>query len=1112
MKRFLLLACLLCTAPLGCKDEDSSSDDEVEDERDEDREERDAGPPGVIDETPLGSGNESRNCEPTSCSELDVQCGKVADGCGKLLDCGACDDDERCGVIERNVCTRLSDLCQPIDEEEACEGKECGVEGDGCGGTYDCGSCDDDEICGVVTAFECGQALELSDDACPAKIESCSDVDAECGLVGNGCGGLIDCEDEVGGCDDDRVCGVEQPGQCGNGECTPVSEADACEDKACGKVSDGCSGSYDCGECDGAELCGVIEAFQCDLPPSGCEPRTPEQACDDKECGVVYDGCGSDAENVIDCAELNGGCDGDETCGASEPFQCGVIMPPDCTPADSCADLGWECGIAVDGCGDAHDCASEGRECDDDFETCIGGIGAPALCESGLQGEVAEDCEICDAIPQCGENRPPTTLTGRVFTPGRNDADEANQLGVPNAFVYILRENDADSLPPIPSGVPVGGAACDLCNDQDLGPVLEGATANALGEFTLRGNIPVGEEFLLVVKIGKFRRAIPYTVDPEDACGTSAVPRLTTRLPRDMEDGIGVNLPRVAIVTGQIDAMECVFEKMGISTAEFGQPGDDGAAAERIHLYGEQGARLPDGFTPEEDLHEDEVRLMSYDMVVFDCQGSRFEDTDTSDARVRQYVNRGGRIFASHLSYTWLWDNGTEAYDPSDPYDTGLSAAATWNPDAPTAIDFGTGYVSVGRPNPNPERVEEFARWLIDAGVANESYEIDLIDPRDVAASVGVASEEYIYRQIGAASTSAQQFSFNTPYGAPEGALCGRVTFSGFHVSSGGDPTAFSGVTFPDHCNGSTGLDADLTNQEKILAFMLFDLANCVSTGAPERPECTPAADCTGRCGVLPDGCGGVVNCSCPGDDSCLPGGVCSSACEPTSCAAEGAECGEITNGCGGEIDCGECEPPLVCGGGGEPHKCGGACLPLECQDVDAECGMIGDGCDDAVDCGECPSGQFCVSNRCEGCQPLSCEDTNSECGLIGDGCGDSVDCGECPEGEACGVEEPNRCGPTDSCEPRECSDIDAECGLIGDGCGDSVDCGECPDDEICGIDEPFKCGKPPECTPDTCEDVDAECGMIGDGCGDAVDCGMCPGGMICGVEESNQCASRTVR
>src|SRR5690606_39111548 len=100
---------------------------------------------------------------------------------------------------------------------------------------------------------------------------------------------------------------------------------------------------------------------------------------------------------------------------------------------------------------------------------------------------------------------------------------------------------------------------------------------------------PVDKDFLLVVKAGRFRRAVTYKIEASAACETTALPQVMpenpTRLPRSMTDGIAVNIPRIAITTGQIDAMECVFEKMGLAHAEFGNPGPTGAAAPRVHVY-----------------------------------------------------------------------------------------------------------------------------------------------------------------------------------------------------------------------------------------------------------------------------------------------------------------------------------------------------------------------------------------------------------------------------------------------------------------------------------------------------------------------------------------------
>jgi hypothetical protein len=67
-------------------------------------------------------------------------------------------------------------------------------------------------------------------------------------------------------------------------------------------------------------------------------------------------------------------------------------------------------------------------------------------------------------------------------------------------------------------------------------------------------------------------------------------------------------------------------------------------------------------------------------------------------------------------------------------------------------------------------------------------------------------------------------------------------------------------VQFPDHCGG------DLTDQEKVLLYMLFDLNACVGE-VPPPPECTPATceSLGADCGFSSDGCGGVLDCGpCP--------------------------------------------------------------------------------------------------------------------------------------------------------------------------------------------------------------------------------------------------------
>jgi hypothetical protein len=45
-------------------------------------------------------------CVPQTCHALGAQCGSVGDGCGGMLDCGACTGNRVCGFDKPNHCTR----------------------------------------------------------------------------------------------------------------------------------------------------------------------------------------------------------------------------------------------------------------------------------------------------------------------------------------------------------------------------------------------------------------------------------------------------------------------------------------------------------------------------------------------------------------------------------------------------------------------------------------------------------------------------------------------------------------------------------------------------------------------------------------------------------------------------------------------------------------------------------------------------------------------------------------------------------------------------------------------------------------------------------------------
>ena len=129
----------------------------------------------------------SRNgCVPiTECPD-GIDCGLIGDGCNGTLDCGSCPNSgDLCGAHDPNVCDPPT--CRPLECYEINPLPQCGLVGNGCGDTMVCGSCAPDQICTVVGGVpnQCA--------GCVPKAQEVACAGLECGLVGDGCGGTLDC-------------------------------------------------------------------------------------------------------------------------------------------------------------------------------------------------------------------------------------------------------------------------------------------------------------------------------------------------------------------------------------------------------------------------------------------------------------------------------------------------------------------------------------------------------------------------------------------------------------------------------------------------------------------------------------------------------------------------------------------------------------------------------------------------------------------------------------------------------------------------------------------------------------------------------------------------------
>ncbi|HVJ94329.1 MAG TPA: hypothetical protein VM580_31290, partial [Labilithrix sp.] len=335
-----------------------------------------AGPLGPTDD----AGPLKTSCEPLTCVDQGIECGPAGDGCGGILpDCGHCAPGLRCGgpnAPSKCVSPMVGTACVPKTCEELSVG--CGLAGDGCGGTIECGDCPSGQQCGATgTPSQCVPIVATGPDggSCvPKTAQDYANENKDCGQQSDGCGGIID----LGTCIAPEFCGGGGPSKCavsGGGSCIKKTCADYPGN--CGPQPDGCGGvTENCGTCAPPQVCGgggvpsVCGGGTVQGPGGGtCVPKT---VCGPGECGMVADGCGG----VLDCGTAS--CTNGTICGGGgTPNVCGA---PSCTPLTQCP-AGMNCGAIADGCGGIVQCGS-GSGCT--FPQICGGGGQPNICGGGI--------------------------------------------------------------------------------------------------------------------------------------------------------------------------------------------------------------------------------------------------------------------------------------------------------------------------------------------------------------------------------------------------------------------------------------------------------------------------------------------------------------------------------------------------------------------------------------------------------------------------------------------------------------------------------------------------------------------------------------------------------
>jgi hypothetical protein len=239
-----------------------------------------------------GTGGGPQPCTPSvTCTPAGGRyCNTIGNGCpGGSLACGACPGDATCsgGATAPGICVGGAS-CTPITCTSGGAARYCGTIGDGCGRSLDCGGCAAGEVCsgGLCVPANCT----------PLSCASAGGAQY-CGRIGDGCGGSLDCQ----GCSAPQTCGgANITGVCGTpaGSCTNRLNCTPMGGQYCGVVGDNCGGSIDCGACANGMPCQADHV----CPSIGPGPCTNLQCQLDKpgECtgagtqisGTVFDPAG----------------------------------------------------------------------------------------------------------------------------------------------------------------------------------------------------------------------------------------------------------------------------------------------------------------------------------------------------------------------------------------------------------------------------------------------------------------------------------------------------------------------------------------------------------------------------------------------------------------------------------------------------------------------------------------------------------------------------------------------------------------------------------------------------------------------------------------------------
>jgi hypothetical protein len=380
----------------------------------------------------------------------------------------------------------------------------------------------------------------------------------------------------------------------------------------------------------------------------------------------------------------------------------------------------------------------------------------------------------------------PTIVSGKVVAPDK-------QTPISNALVYIENSAIASSIVAQSiAGVGKETLPCGAAPNASWAATCSGSD----GQFSLKAVLPADAK--IVVSKGAFKQEAQLAAGSGGTLNAGSIAFAV--------GNVG-NAVKMAVVTGLFDRIEDILARLGFGELEQGRLK---LGTERFTLYDGIGGASPNGFNSA-DLFLDRDKngradIYDYQIVFWNCGLTESILTPANIAILKDYVERGGRLYVSDLAYD-LVEQTFPAY--IDFYDSDTVAAN--DPEVLNAAQRGVeGVVAVATLDPqlrvwlagvtcnggsclNPDGTANISGFLSDWALINQPHTANLTNVRvwanaPIAASAAPAAGTPIRRPL--------TLSFATGLG--------RVTYTSYHNES--------------------AVDAELTVEQRILQYLVFEL------------------------------------------------------------------------------------------------------------------------------------------------------------------------------------------------------------------------------------------------------------------------------------------------